>query len=89
MASIIFKDLDRASSHTWGETPCALKMTVFPWGTSSRLSTENRSFPTEFLDHVRVVYDFLTDIQRLGIGVESNLDHINSSHHTGTKIRAG
>src|ERR1700758_2110783 len=71
-----------ASSRTVGGTPCALKISTAPIGTSS---TDSTKMAPPRLDHVAVVYDFVVHIDRGTIGFQCQLNYIHGPNHARAK----
>ena len=77
VASIVRRLRRAASSCTAGETPCALKTTTAPSGTSSVSSTKIAPAALQRGDDVLVVHDLLADVHRRTVELQRLLhgDH--------------
>ena len=60
-------------------------MTRAPVGTSSSSFDEDGTEPAQLVHHVAVVDDFLADVNRRAVEVQSDLDHVDSAHDTGAE----
>ena len=74
-----------ASRRTAGATPWALKMARAPAGTSSEFFDKNGAGFPQLVHHVLVMHDFLAHVDRRAVKIESDLDHIDGSHHAGAE----
>ena len=66
-----------ASSRTSGDIPWAEKTTTAPSGTLVGLVHEDRAARLELTDHVGVVDDLLTHVDRGTVAFEGRLDGLN------------
>jgi hypothetical protein len=85
VASNTEKPRAAASRRTACETPCALKTSVAPGGTSAEVLDEDRTLLLEILDDVGVVDDLVADVDRRAELVQRALDDLDRALDAGTE----
>ena len=74
-----------ASSRTACETPCALKITVAPSGTSASSSTNTAPRGAQVFHHVAVVHDLVAHVDRRAERLQRALDDLDGAVDAGAE----
>ena len=85
VASITRRSRAWAAARTAGETPCALKTSSEPLGTSAGVVDEDGALGAQLFDDVAVVDDLVADVDGRAVALEREIHDLDGAVHAGAE----